>query len=62
MLKHTKYSSRYKAKIAIRRDDKSHNQTPISKFVVPQSDIMELLKQSKLKRCKDSMKCDQNTK
>ena len=49
-------------KIAIRRDGKSPDQTVISKFGVFQSDIIEILEQSKVKRCKDSMKCDQNNK
>ena len=39
-------------KIVVRRDDKSPAQTTISKFGVFQSDIMEILKQSKVKRCK----------
>ena len=46
-----------KQKITI-SDDKSPDQTAISKFGV--SDIMEILKHSKVKTCKDSMECDQN--
>ena len=37
-------------------------QNAVSKFGVFQSDIMEILKQSKVKRCKDGIKCDQNNK
>ena len=49
-------------KIAIRGDGKSPDQPAISKFSVILIDIMEILKQGKVKRCKDSMKCDQNVK
>ena len=39
----------------MRRDGKSHDQTAIPKFVAFQSDIMDILKQSKVKRCKESI-------
>ena len=46
-------------KIAIRGDGKSPDQTAISKFSVFQSiSCTYILNESKVKRCKDSMKCD----